>query len=62
MFTIIYLHEWWISHLKMDGWKTILSFWVSAYFLGRTVSFREGNSGCLVYIGDEHPTQLYRDF
>ena len=20
------------SHLKMDGWKTSLSFWVSAYF------------------------------
>ena len=28
-------------HLKMDGWNTILSFWVSAYFQGRTVSFRE---------------------
>jgi len=28
---------------KMDGWKTILSSWVSAYFLGwRTVSFRDG--------------------
>ena len=33
-------------HLKMDGWKTILSFWVSA------VSFKEGiisnvlSSGC----------------
>ena len=22
------------SHLKIDGWKTILSFWVSAYSLG----------------------------
>ena len=30
------------SHLKMDGWKTILSFWGPAYFQGRTVSFREG--------------------
>ncbi len=28
--------------LKMDGWNTILSYWVSAYFQGRTVSFREG--------------------
>ncbi len=28
------------SHLKMDGWKTILSFWDGS--LGRTVSFREG--------------------
>ena len=23
------------SPLKMDGWKTILSYWVSAYFQGR---------------------------
>ena len=30
-------------HLKMDGWKTIASFWDPAYFQGRTVSFREGN-------------------
>ena len=43
------------KHLKMDGWKTILSFWVSAYFQGRAVSFRE--SSCpivfqnLPYIG-----------
>ena len=29
----------------MDGWNTILSYWVSAYFQGRkAVSFREGNS------------------
>ena len=28
--------------LKMDGWKTIVSFWVSAHFQVRTVSFREG--------------------
>ncbi len=27
----------------MDGWNTILSYWVSAYFQGRTVIFREGN-------------------
>ena len=26
----------------MDGWNTIVSFWVSADFQGRTVSFREG--------------------
>ena len=25
----------------MDGWKTSLSFWVSAYFQVRIVSFRE---------------------
>ena len=31
------------SPLKMDGLKMIVSFWVSAYFKGRTVSFREGN-------------------
>ena len=26
----------------MDGWNTILSYWVSAYFQVRTASFREG--------------------
>ena len=30
------------SHLKMDGWNTILSFWETPVFQGRTVSFREG--------------------
>ena len=31
------------SHLKMDGWKTLLSYWVSSYFQGAfAVSFREG--------------------
>ena len=29
--------------IKMDGWKTILSYWVPVTFQGRTVSFREGN-------------------
>ena len=29
------------SHLKMDGWKTIVSFWDPAYFQVRTVSCRE---------------------
>ena len=29
------------SHLKMDGWNMIFSFWVSAYFQVGTVSFRE---------------------
>ncbi len=28
--------------LRMDGWKTILSFRVSAYFEGQAVSFKEG--------------------
>ena len=32
------------SPLKIDDWKTILSFWVWAYFHGRTVSFGEGRS------------------
>ena len=31
------------SHLKMDGWNTIVSFWGPAYFQGRTVSFRDCN-------------------
>ena len=31
------------SHLKMDGWNTILSFWEFAYFQRWTVSFRECN-------------------
>ncbi len=30
------------SILKIDGWKTIVSFWVSAHFQGQAVSFREG--------------------
>ena len=28
----------------MDGWNTIVSFWVSAHFQVRTVSSREGKS------------------
>ena len=28
----------------MDGCNTILSYWVSAYFQGRTVSFRDASS------------------
>ena len=31
------------SHLKMDGWKTIVSFWDSTHFQGCYVSFREGS-------------------
>ena len=30
------------SHLKMDGWNTIVSFWGPAHFRVRTVSFTEG--------------------
>ena len=30
------------SHLKMDGWNTIVSFWGPAQFQVRAVSFREG--------------------
>ena len=29
------------SSLKNGGWKTIVSFWVSAYFQGRTVKLLE---------------------
>ena len=34
------------SSWRIDGWKTLLSFWVSAYFQGQPGSFREGT--CLV--------------
>ena len=30
------------SHPKMDGWNEFVSFWDSANFQVRTVSFREG--------------------
>ena len=34
------------SHLKSDGWNTILSFWGPAYFQGLFLFvFREGNLG-----------------
>ena len=39
-YTISTLHGTNSSHLKMDGWKTILSFWVPAYFQV-LISFRE---------------------
>ena len=32
------------SHVRMDVWNTIVSFWM-AYFQGRSVSFRECNTG-----------------
>ena len=32
-------------HLKMDGWKMIVSFWVSAYLQGVLVSLRESITG-----------------
>ena len=31
------------SPLKMDGWNTILSYCVSAYFQGPNLSFREAS-------------------
>ena len=31
-----------ISHLKMDGWKRILSLWDGLFFKREHVSFREG--------------------
>ena len=35
------------SPLKINDWKTILSFWGPAYFQGRTVKFTRCNS-CLI--------------
>ena len=32
------------SHLKMDGWNTIVSFWGPAHFQVQAVSFGEGIS------------------
>ena len=32
-----------ICHLKMDGWKMIVSFWDGATWQVRAVNFREGN-------------------
>ena len=40
IFLFIALPETNSSHLKMDGWKTILSFWGPAYFQVQTFSFR----------------------
>ena len=39
-------------HLKMDGWKSILFFWVSGTFQVRTVSFRESKYSIhmLIYV------------
>ena len=40
------------SPLKDGGWKMILSYWVSAYFQGRTVKLRGGNfGGCIIQNG-----------
>ena len=33
------------SHMKMDDWEITASFWVSDYFQGRVVSFRDGGHG-----------------
>ena len=46
---VVTLPEAKIFHLKMDGWNTILSFWGPAYFQGRTVSFREGVNGHVMF-------------
>ena len=49
------------KHLKMDGWKTIVSFWGPAYFLGaKKVSFRECTS--LRLEGDKKFHQFHFDF
>ena len=36
-------------HLKLDGWKTILSFWGPAYVQLLTVSFRECIHGPILH-------------
>ena len=43
------------SHLKMDGWSTIVSSWGPPYFQVRTVSFQESNLQIVVYIGVNKP-------
>ena len=45
--------------LKMDGWKIILSFWVSAHFQGPAVSFREGN---IIQLLDKNIERLFNWF
>ena len=49
------------SHLKTDGWKKILSFWVPAYFQGQTVSFREGICSTGVEITSHERGFLWKD-
>ena len=44
------------SPLKNCGWKTIISFWVSAYFSGDILVFGEIS----VLIGDLHPMGIER--
>ena len=39
------------SPLKNDGWKTILSFWVSVYFQGRAVKLPGGKP---LFLGKVH--------
>ena len=49
------------SHLKMDGWNTIVSFWEFAYFQGWTVSFRECNLlFCFWILKDGSPPKYNR--
>ena len=45
--------------LKIGGWKTILSFWVSAHFQGRTVSFgRVGLKSQKVFPNSSQPVSV----
>ncbi len=47
----------------MDGWKTIGSFWVPAYFQGRfSVSFRESKSFQLLVPGPKFCLDILRIF
>ena len=41
VFPLVTLPKLTFWHLKMDGWNTIVSFWVSAHFQVQTVCFRE---------------------
>ena len=47
------------SYLKFDGWKMILSFWVSAFFSGAVaVSFREGFFWSRLYLPPHWPGEF----
>ena len=47
-------------HLKIDGWKTILSLYNPAHFQRLTVGFREGN-GDITSNRDQHPVKAYHE-
>ena len=49
-----------MSPLKNGGWKTILSYWVSVTFQGRTVQLREGKVSPMVNVRDEPLAIFYQ--